>query len=246
MVEAEECPSKEMPVILNNGFGGVIFHEACGHPLEATTVARGLSVFSNKLGTRIASDVVTAIDDATFENAWGSANYDDEGNPTKRNVLIKDGILKSYLFDDFNTRLLDHPATSSGRRQSYKYMPTSRMSNTYIDNGSSTFDEIIENTKYGLFDAKLGGGSVNPTTGDFNFSVMEGYIVENGKIIKPVRGATLVGNGAEVLHKIDMVANNLSFGQGMCGSSSGSIPTDVGQPTLRVSKMTVGGRKGAE
>jgi len=245
MVEAEECPSKEMTVILNNGFGGVIFHEACGHPLEATTVAKGISVFNGKLNKKVASDIVTAIDDGTIENAWGSGNFDDEGNPTRKTVLIEDGILKSYLFDEYNTRLMDHDANGCARRESYKYMPTSRMSNTYIDNGSSTFDEIIANTEYGLFAAKLGGGSVDSTTGDFNFAVMEGYIVEDGKITKPVRGATLVGNGAEVLHLIDMVGNNLERAQGMCGSSSGSLPADVGQPTLRVSKMTVGGRKGA-
>ena len=246
MVEAEECPSKEMPVILDNGFGGVIFHEACGHPLEATLVAKGLSVFCGKMDTKIASTLVTAIDDGTIDNAWGSGNFDDEGNVTKRNVLIKDGILKSYLVDDFNARRMDSDSNGASRRESYKYMPTSRMSNTFIDNGESTVDEIIKNTEYGLYAKKLGGGSVNPTTGDFNFSVMEGYIVENGKITKPVRGATLVGNGAEVLHKIDYVANNLLRSRGMCGSVSGSIAADVGQPTLRVSKMTVGGRKGSE
>ena len=246
MVEAEECPSQEMSVILDNGFGGVIFHEACGHPLEATSVAKGLSIFSGKIGTKIASELVTAIDDGTIDNAWGSGNYDDEGNPTRRNILIKDGILQQYLVDDFNSRLMDQDSNGCSRRQSYKFMPTSRMSNTYIDNGESTFDEIIEATEYGLYAAKLGGGSVNPTTGDFNFAVMEGYIVENGKIVKPVRGATLVGNGAEILHKIDMVGNNLLRAQGMCGSVSGSIPADVGQPALRVSKMTVGGRKGTK
>ncbi len=246
MVEAEECPSKEMPVILDNGFGGVIFHEACGHPLEATLVAKGLSVFCGKMDTQIASTLVTAIDDGTIDNAWGSGNFDDEGNPTQRNVLIKDGILKKYLVDDFNSRRMEQSSNGASRRESYKYMPTSRMSNTYIDNGESTVEEIIANTKYGLYAKKLGGGSVNPTTGDFNFSVMEGYIVEDGKITKPVRGATLVGNGAEVLHKIDYVANNLLRSRGMCGSVSGSIAADVGQPTLRVSKMTVGGRKGSE
>lgn len=245
MVEAEECPSKEMPVIIDNGFGGVIFHEACGHPLEATLVAKGLSVFCGKVGTPIASELVTAIDDGTIENAWGSGNFDDEGNPTQRNVLIKDGILQEYLVDDYNARSMEQDSNGACRRQSYKFMPTSRMSNTFIDNGESTFDEIIANTEYGLYAKKLGGGSVNPTTGDFNFAVMEGYIVENGKIVKPVRGATLVGNGAEVLHKIDMVGNNLLRAQGMCGSVSGAIAADVGQPTLRVSKMTVGGRKGS-
>ncbi len=243
MLWADECSSGEMPVVLNNGFGGVIFHEACGHPLEATAVATGFSVFSGKIGTKIASEIVTAIDDGTIINGWGSGNIDDEGNETKRNVLIKDGVLQSFLVDKINGRKMDTDANGVSRRQSYKYAPTSRMSNTYIDNGKSTFDEIIAATKKGIFAKKLGGGSVDPSTGDFNFSVMEGYLIEDGKITTPIRGATLVGNGANVLHKIDMVGNNLERARGMCGSISGSIPTDVGQPTLRVSSITVGGRK---
>ncbi len=246
MLEADECKSGEMSVVLNNGFGGVIFHEACGHPLEATSVAKGLSVFCNKLGTKVASDVVTAIDDATIPNGWGSGNIDDEGNETKRNVLIKDGILQSYLVDKLNGRKMETAPNGVCRRQSYKFAPTSRMSNTFIDNGESTFEEIISATKEGIFAKKLGGGSVNPSTGDFNFSVMEGYLIKDGKITTPIRGATLVGNGAEILHKIDMVGNNLTRARGMCGSISGSIPADVGQPTLRVSSITVGGRKGSE
>ncbi len=244
MLNAEECPSKVMPVILDNGFGGVIFHESCGHPLEASAVSKNLSIFSNKLGQKIASDIVTAIDDGTIDGGWGSANFDDEGNPTYRNVLIKDGILQNYLIDNFNGRAMNRQGNGACRRESYKNEPTSRMSNTFIDNGQSTFDEIIANTKYGLYAKSLGGGSVNPATGDFNFSVSEGYIVENGKITKPVKGATLIGNGANVLLKIDMVANNLLRAQGICGASSGNIPVDVGQPTLRVSSMTVGGRGG--
>ncbi|MFH0992925.1 MAG: TldD/PmbA family protein, partial [bacterium] len=181
MLFAEDCPSGIMPVIINNKFGGVIFHEACGHSLEATSVAKNASVFCGKLGKQVASPIVNAIDDGTIENGWGSANFDDEGYPQQRRVLIENGILKTYMVDKLNARRMDHPTTGSSRRESYKYAPTSRMSNTFIDNGTSTFDEIIAATDYGLFAAKMGGGSVNPGNGDFNFSVSEGYIVRNGK-----------------------------------------------------------------
>ena len=242
MLYAEECKSGKMTVVVHNAFGGVLLHEACVHSLEATSVAKGLSVFTNKIGQKIASDIVTAVDDGTLKNYWGSLNVDDEGKRTQRNVLIENGILKSYLVDYKNSRKMNHPTTGSGRRQSYKYSPTSRMTNTFFENGSSTFEEIIAATEYGLFAKKMGGGSVNPITGEFNFNVSEGFLIENGKITKPVRGCTLVGSGAEVLMNIDMIANNLSTGHGMCGSASGSIPTDVGQPTIRVQNMTVGGR----
>jgi TldD protein len=231
-----------MTVVVHNAFGGVLLHEACVHSLEATSVAKGTSVFCGKLAQKIASDIVTAIDDGTIANAWGSLNVDDEGEPTKRNVLIENGILKSYLVDFRNSRKMNHPVTGSSRRQSYKYSPTSRMTNTFFAPGKSTFEEIIANTEYGLFAKKMGGGSVNPATGEFNFAVNEGYLIENGKITKPVRGATLVGSGAEILANIDMIADNLDFGYGMCGSLSGSIPTSVGQPTIRVKNLTVGGR----
>ncbi|MDD4068976.1 MAG: TldD/PmbA family protein [Candidatus Izemoplasmatales bacterium] len=243
MLYADDCPSGVMPVVINNAFGGVIFHEACGHSLEATSVAKNASVFCGKLGTKVASDIVTAIDDGTIENGWGSANYDDEGYPQQRRVLIENGILKSYMIDKINARRMGMEPTGSSRRQDYKFSPTSRMSNTFIDNGTSTFEEIIANTKFGLFAKKMGGGSVNPGNGDFNFSVMEGYMIRDGKIAEPVKGAALVGNGAEILHKIDMIANNLERQRGMCGSASGSIPADVGQPTVRVTEITVGGRK---
>lgn len=242
MLNARECPSGKMPVIIGNGFGGVIFHEACGHSLEASSVAKNLSVFSNKLGTQIASSIVSAVDDGTIEGAWGSENVDDEGNPTHCNLLIKDGILTSYLVDQFNGRRMNTKENGASRRQSYKYEPTSRMSNTFILPGTSTEEEIIKATKFGLYAKELGGGSVNPATGEFNFAANEAYIIENGKISYPVKGATLIGSGKEVLLKIDMVANNLARAQGMCGAASGSIPTDVGQPTIRVSEMTVGGR----
>lgn len=244
MLHADECPSGKMPVVIGNGFGGVIFHEACGHPLEATSVAKKLSVFTDKIGTQIANPIVTAIDDGTIPNAWGSNNIDDEGNPSQKNVLIKDGILQQYLVDDFNGRRMGVKGNGATRRQSYKYEPTSRMSNTYIDNGKSTPEEIIAATKFGLYAKSMGGGSVNPTTGDFNFAVSEAYMIRDGKVAEPVKGATLIGNGANILMKIDMVANDLARAQGMCGSVSGSIPVDVGQPTIRVSEITVGGRGG--
>ncbi|NMB00951.1 MAG: TldD/PmbA family protein [Firmicutes bacterium] len=245
MVNAEYAPSGKYPVIIDNEFGGVIFHEACGHSLEATSVAKGASVFSDKLGQKIASDVVTAVDDGSIPNAWGSQNIDDEGTKTRRNVLIENGVLKGYMIDKLNARRIGMEPTGNARRQSYKYAPTSRMTNTFICAGDSTKEEIIADTEYALFAKHMGGGSVNPATGEFNFAVSEGYIVRNGKIEKPVRGATLIGKGSEILHKIDRVAANLATGQGMCGSLSGSIPADVGQPTIRVTEITVGGRKGA-
>lgn len=245
MVNAEYAPSGKYPVIIDNEFGGVIFHEACGHGLEATSVAKGASVFSGKLGQPVASEIVSAVDDGTIPNAWGSQNIDDEGTKTQRNVLIKDGILTGYMIDKLNARRMEMEPTGSARRQSYKYAPTSRMTNTFICAGQSSREEIIGNTEYALFAKQMGGGSVNPATGEFNFAVSEGYIVRNGKIEKPVRGATLIGKGSEILQKIDMVASNLGTGQGMCGSISGSIPADVGQPTIRVTEITVGGRKGA-
>jgi Predicted Zn-dependent proteases and their inactivated homologs len=241
MINADPCPSGRMPVIISNEFGGVIFHEACGHSLEATSVARGNSVFTGKLGQKVASDIVTAIDDGTIPNAWGSQNIDDEGNPTRKNVLIENGILKGYMIDKLNGRRMGMEPTGNSRRESYKFAPTSRMTNTYIAPGSSTEKGLIEGTEHGLYARYMGGGSVNTATGDFNFAVMEGYIVKNGKIDRPVRGATLIGKGSEVLLKIDGVANNLGLGQGMCGSVSGSIPANVGQPAIRVSEILVGG-----
>lgn len=244
MINAEHCRSGKMPVVIDNGFGGVIFHEACGHGLEATSLAKDLSIFNGKLGEQVASGLVTAVDDGTLKNEWGSANIDDEGNKTQKNILIENGILKGYMIDKLNGLKMGMKPTGSSRRQSYKFAPTSRMTNTYIANGKSKKEEIISNTEEGLYAKYMGGGSVNPTTGEFNFAVTEGYMIKNGKIDKPVRGATLIGNGADVLKKIDMVGDNLWHGQGMCGSVSGSVPANVGQPTLRVSSITVGGRKG--
>ena len=244
MLGAKECPSGKMPVVIGNGFGGVLFHESCGHPLEASAVSKNLSVFAGKMGQQIASPLVTAIDDGTIENAWGSNTIDDEGNKTNKTVLIKDGILTSYLIDDFNGRRMNAKGNGACRRQSYKFEPTSRMSNTYIDNGTTPPEEIIKATKLGLYAKSLGGGSVNPATGEFNFACNEAYIIRDGKVCEPVRGASLIGQGKDILMKIDMVGNDLERAQGMCGAASGSIPVDVGQPTLRISEITVGGNGG--
>ena len=242
MAGAGYCPAGVMPVAIENGFGGVIFHEACGHSLEASSVAYGQSQFAGKLGEVIASEKVTAIDDGTIPNAWGSINIDDEGTPARKNVLIEKGVLKSYMIDKFNGRRMGMASTGNARRQSYAYTPTSRMTNTYIAPGDDKNEDIIASIEYGLYAKEMGGGSVNPVTGEFNFAVREGYMIRNGKICEPVRGASLVGKGSEVIQNIDMVGTDMEMGQGMCGSSSGSIPTNVGQPLIRVSTITVGGR----
>ncbi len=242
MLHAGYCPAGRMTVAIENGFGGVIFHEACGHSLEATSVAKGRSQFAGKLGQQIANAKVTAIDDGTIPGAWGSVNIDDEGHPTQKNVLIENGVLKGYLIDRFNGMRMGSPATGSSRRQNYRYEPTSRMTNTYIAPGSDRNEDIIRSISYGLYARQMGGGSVNPVTGEFNFAVTEGYLVRNGEIQEPVRGASLIGKGSEILMDIDMVGQNLDHGQGMCGSASGSIPVNVGQPLIRVSSITVGGR----
>ena len=241
-LKADYCKAGKMPVAIESGFGGVIFHEACGHSLEATSVGTGTSQMAGKLGEMVANPKVTAIDDGTIPNAWGSVNIDDEGTPTRKNVLIENGVLKGYMIDRLGSRRIGMPMTGSGRRESYLFEPTSRMTNTYIDNGNDKNEDIIASIEYGLYAKKMDGGSVNPLTGDFNFTVSEGYMVRNGKICEPVRGASLIGNGLQILKDIDMVGQNLDMGQGMCGSSSGSVPTDVGQPLIRVSSITVGGR----
>lgn len=242
MLNAKNCPAGKMMVAIDNGFGGVIFHEACGHALEATSVAKGNSIFSDKLGQQIASTKVTAIDDGTIKNSWGSINIDDEGTPSNKNILIENGILKSYMVDKLNGRRMNMAPTGNSRRQSYKFAPTSRMTNTYIASGTDKRQDIISSITDGLYAKKLGGGSVNPITGEFNFAVAEGYLVKNGAIQEPVRGASLIGKGAEVLMNIDMVADDSAQAQGMCGSVSGSIPVNVGQPMIRVKEITVGGR----
>ena len=245
MLHAPECPAGFVPVVIDGGFGGVIFHEACGHALEATAVAKGNSVFCGKLGRKIAADCVTAIDDGTLKNEWGTLDMDDEGLPTQRNVLIENGILKSYLIDRLGARRMNLPPTGSGRRQGYTFAPTSRMNNTFIAAGTDSEEEMIATMGEGLYAKNMGGGSVNPLTGEFNFAVSEGYWVRDGKIVHPVRGATLIGKGADVIMDIDRVGPRVWLGTGMCGSLSGSVPTCVGQPRIRVKGITVGGKGGA-
>ena len=242
MLDAPYCAAGEMPVVIAGGFGGVIFHEACGHSLEATSVQPGMSEFAGKLGQPIAAPCVTAIDDGTMPNEWGSENIDDEGTPTTRLVLIENGVLKNYMIDRLNGLKMGMAPTGSGRRESYAFAPTSRMRNTFIAPGSDDEDEMIRTMGDGLYAAQMGGGSVNPATGEFNFAVQEGYLVRDGRIVSPVRGASLIGKGSEILMRIDRVGREMTMGQGMCGSRSGSVPTNVGQPTIRVSRLTVGGK----
>lgn len=243
MAMADYCPAGNMPVVVDNGFGGLMFHEACGHSLEASSVAKGLSVFSGRIGEKIASDLVTLVDDGSITNSWGSLGIDDEGMKTQKNILIEKGILKGYMIDKLNARRMNMAPTASGRRQNYRFAPTARMTNTYIDKGTNTKEEIIGNTEKGLFAKYISAGSVNPATGDFNFSLSEAYLIENGKITKPVKGATLIGNGNKILQDVDMVGNNLEIGQGYCYAESGALFIGAGQPTIRVKTMTVGGRE---
>ena len=242
MLHADPCPAGIYPVVIDGGFGGVIFHEACGHSLEATSVAYGLSEFSGKLGQQIAAPCVTAVDDGTIPGEWGSSHIDDEGMPTSRLTLIENGILTNYMIDKLGGRRMNMAPTGSGRRESYKWAPTSRMRNTYIAAGPDDETEMIATMGTGLYAKSMGGGSVNPATGEFNFAVEEGYWVEDGKIVRPVRGASLIGKGGEVLMRIDRVGKRMTMAQGMCGSASGSVPVNVGQPMIRVSSMTVGGK----
>jgi len=240
-LHAPPCPAGIMPVVIGDRFGGVIFHEACGHSLEATFVAFDRSVFCGKLGQPIAASCVTAIDDGTMPNEWGSENMDDEGNPTTRLVLIENGVLKNYMVDALNGKRMGMPATGSTRRESYAFAPTSRMRNTYIAAGGDDENEMIATMGDGLYAKRLGGGSVEPVTGEFNFAVNEGYLVKGGKISHAVRGASLIGKGADILMRIDRVGTKMKMEQGMCGSISGAVPTNVGQPMIRVGSMTVGG-----
>jgi len=241
LLHAQPCKGGQMSVVVANGFGGLLFHEACGHSLEASGIANASSEFCGKLGKKVASDVVTLIDDGSIPNEWGSLHIDDEGIPTQKNILIENGILKSYMVDRLDGMRAGLKPTGSCRRQNYKFVPMSRMTNTYIAPGKSTPEEIIRSTERGIFVSAINGGSVDPATGDFNFSAGECYMIENGKITVPVRGVTLIGNGLTVIQNVDMVANNYELRQGFCYHSSGALFIGAGQPTVRVSNMTVGG-----
>ncbi|MCM8527304.1 MAG: TldD/PmbA family protein [Lentisphaeraceae bacterium] len=242
MLNAGYISGGKMPVIMGNAFGGVIFHEACGHPLETEAIRKKASPFTDKLNQQIAQPCLTAIDDGTIENAWGSINIDDEGMQTRKTTLIENGILKAFLADRIGAQEVGVERTGSGRRQNYQYSPVARMRNTYIAPGDSTLEDMLSSVENGLYAKVMGGGSVNPATGEFNFSVQEAYEVKNGQIVRPVRGATLIGKGHEILPEISMVGNDLELAAGICGASSGSVPVTVGQPSLKVDQILVGGR----
>jgi TldD protein len=242
LTKADYAPAGEMPVIVDNGFGGVIFHEACGHGLETTSVAKGSSVFCEKLNTRIANECVTAVDDGTIQSKWGSLTIDDEGAKTQKNILIEKGILKSYIVDYLGSLQTGYGRTHSGRRESYKFAPTSRMTNTFIAAGNDSFEEMVRDIDFGLLAKNMGGGSVNPTTGDYNFQVRDAFVIRNGRIEEMVKGACLIGRGIDTLERITKVSNDFKLQIGMCGSVSGYVPTTVGQAQILVSKLLVGGR----
>lgn len=240
---AKEFKGGEMPVVIGPGFGAVIFHEACGHGLEATAVAPKLSVFMNKLGEKVGSKKVTLIDDPTIEGEWGSNYIDDEGENTKKNILIENGILKNYLIDKYSVDQMNMESNGCGKRESYEYAPTSRMSNTYLAPGNDNFDDMIKSISHGVYCKKLSGGQVNTTTGDFNFGVEAAYEIKDGKITDRIKGVTLIGNGKDILNKVEMVGNDLILETGYCGSKSGLVPVTCGQPSIKVSNILVGGKE---
>ena len=244
LLSAINCPSGTYPVVIGNNFGGVLFHEACGHPLEGNSISHNNSPFANKLGKKIASDVVSAIDDGTIENGWGTISVDDEGVLPTKNQLIKNGELTSYMLDRYTSKKINGKYTPTGscRRQSYRYVPTTRMTNTYIDAGPYRKEEIIESVKDGIYCRSFTGGQVNPATDQFMFTSDVAFLIKDGKITKMIKPISLIGYGYEILEKITMVGNDLGRAAGVCGSSSGSCFVEVGQPTLLVSSILVGGQ----
>ena len=242
-LDARPAPAGSMTVVLGPGWPGVLLHEAIGHGLEGDFNRKGSSAFSGRLGERVAAPGVTVVDDGTIPQRRGSLNIDDEGNPTQRNVLIEDGVLKNYMQDSLNARLMGVPVTGNGRRESYAHIPMPRMTNTYMLNGDKDPREIIESVKHGLFAVNFGGGQVDITSGKFVFSAAEAYMIENGKVTYPVKGATLIGNGPDVLTRVAMIGNDMELdsGVGTCGKEGQSVPVGVGQPTLRIDGLTVGG-----
>jgi len=241
MLDARPSPTGKMAVVVNSGTGGVLLHEACGHGLEVDHVHKGASIFAGKVGQRVANPVVSASDDPSVPGLWGSYDFDDEGTPSGKTVLIEDGTLTGYLYGRHEAMKDRRESTGNGRRQSFRFLPIPRMSNTYIEPGGSKHDEIIAQTKSGLYAAKMGGGQVDPVTGDYVFSVSEGYLIEGGKITSPVRGAVLIGNGARTLEAIDAVGDDLSHDEGTCGKDGQGVPVTTGGPTFRIAELTVGG-----
>ena len=240
-LSARPAPSGEVPVILAGGSGGVLFHEACGHGLEADHIVKDSSVYCGQLGQLVASPLVTLVDDGTVTGEWGAFAIDDEGRPAQRNVLIENGVLTEYMWDYLRARKEGRASSGNGRRETYQHLPMVRMTNTFLLQGDSTPDEIISNTPTGVYVAKLGGGQVNTATGDFVFGTTEAYLIENGKITEPLRDANLIGNGPDVLRKIDAIADDFSMMPGTCGKDGQSVPVGCGQATLRITGVTFGG-----
>jgi TldD protein len=244
MLGSAPAPAGEMAVVMAPGSGGVLFHEACGHGLESDLIQKEASIYRGRLGDALASSLVTGVDDATVQNGWGSFSFDDEGWPSERTVLFADGELRGYLYDRIRAQEDGVPSTGNGRRESYAHPPIPRMTNSWILDGGSTPDEVIADTRNGLYAKTLGGGQVNPATGDFVFGVTEAYLIEDGKITTPVRGANLVGRGVDILLAVDAVANDFDTWEGTCGKDGQGVPAGVGSPTLRIARMTVGGTGG--
>jgi TldD protein len=245
MLKARPAPSGKLPVVLKKGAGGVLFHEACGHGLEADLVGRDASVFRGKVGEQVASPLVTLVDDGTYSREWGTYAIDDEGQPAQRNVLIEDGRLTDYMWDLVRARKEGRASSGNGRRQTYQYLPMVRMTNTYLLPGHDDPDDIIRQTPYGVYCVQLGGGQVDTASGDFVFGITEAYLIEDGMITAPLRQAQLIGNGPQVLTLIDMVGNDFDTWPGTCGKDGQGVPVSSGQPTLRIAKMTIGGTAGA-
>ncbi|HQZ33663.1 MAG TPA: TldD/PmbA family protein [Ilumatobacteraceae bacterium] len=241
-LNARPAPSGALPVVIKQGSGGVLFHEACGHGLEADLIAKGGSVYRGKQGELVASPLVTLVDDGTMAGEWGAIAYDDEGHASQYNVLIENGVLTEYMWDYLRARNDGRPQSGNGRRQSYQHLPMVRMTNTYVLNGTEEPDDIVRATDYGVYVAKLGGGSVNTASGDFVFGMTEAYLIENGEITAPLREGNLIGNGPQVLLDIDLLGNDFAMGNpGTCGKDGQGVPVGDGQPTLRVKSMTIGG-----
>jgi len=242
-LDARPAPAGSMTVVLGPGWPGILLHEAIGHGLEGDFNRKGSSAFSGRIGERVAAPGVTVVDDGTIAQRRGSLNIDDEGNPTQRNVLIEDGVLKGYMQDSLNARLMGVAATGNGRRESFAHIPMPRMTNTYMLNGDRDPQEIIQSVQHGLYAVNFGGGQVDITSGKFVFSASEAYMIENGKVTYPVKGATLIGNGPDVLTRVAMIGNDMALdtGVGTCGKEGQSVPVGVGQPTLRIDGLTVGG-----
>ena len=241
-LKARPAPSGALPVVIKQGSGGVLFHEACGHGLEADLVSKGASVYRGRTGELVASPLVTLVDDGTMSREWGAIGIDDEGHPSQYNVLIENGVLTDFMWDYLRARKEGRAQSGNGRRQSYMHLPMVRMTNTYVLNGTEEPDDIVRATDHGVYIAQLGGGSVNTATGDFVFGMTEAYLIEHGEITEPLREGNLIGNGPQVLRDIDLLGNDFAMGNpGTCGKDGQGVPVGDGQPTLRVSSMTIGG-----